>query len=218
MRVANIASLWAGPLCADVLRRFGADVVCIESVGRPDGARATPNWFASLHAEQRSVALDFRDDRDLARLATLLEAADVVIEGSRARALEQLGIDAACLVGRGPQVWVSITGHGRQPPGAARVAFGDDAAAAGGLVGVVDDGPVFISDAVADPLAGLTAAATVVDLLERGGRWIVDVALSRVAACAASRTDDPVVEARADGGRPHAASGNLVPLQLGRDT
>ena len=44
-----------------------------------------------------------------------------------------------------------------------RVALGDDAAAAGGLVGWVDDGPVFLADAVADPLTGLVAANAIVD-------------------------------------------------------
>lgn len=218
LRVANLASLWAGPLCADVLRCLGAEVVSVESVGRPDGARATPKWFASLHADQRSVAVDLRDEGEVAQLADLLRSADVVIEGSRPRALEQIGIDAVELVGVGPQVWLSITGHGRQPPGSARVAFGDDAAAAGGLVGRLVDGPVFLADAIADPLTGVTAAASIVDRLERGGRWMVDVALSRVAACAASRPDDPVVDARTDPRPPRAMVGDLLPAALGHDT
>jgi hypothetical protein len=217
-RVASLAALWAGPLTADVLRRLGADVVSVESIRRPDGARATAAWYASLHAGQRSVALDLGDDQDVARLASLLRSADVVIEGSRPRALQQLGIDAAEIVGEGPQLWVSITGHGRQPPGSTRIAFGDDAAVAGGLVGRLADGPVFIADAVADPLAGLTAAATVVELLERGGRWIVDVALSRVAAAAASRPDDPVVAARLPAVRPRWKPGGVVPVPLGLHT
>jgi hypothetical protein len=217
-RVANLAALWAGPLAADVLRRLGADVVTVESTARPDGARATPGWFAPLHAGQRSVALDLDDDLGVARLAALLRSADVVIEGSRPRALQQLGIIAADLVVAGPQVWMSITGHGRQPPGATRVAFGDDAAVAGGLVGRLADGPVFLVDAVADPLAGLAAAATVVELLERGGRWIADVALSRLAAHAATRPGDPVVAARSPAYEPRRGDDDAVAVPLGRDT
>ena len=85
----------------------------------------------------------------------------MVIEGSRPRALEQLGIDARSIVRHGPQVWVSITGHGRDGANTMRVGFGDDAAAAGGLVDWVDGTPHFVGDAVADPLAGLTAAMAV---------------------------------------------------------
>jgi crotonobetainyl-CoA:carnitine CoA-transferase CaiB-like acyl-CoA transferase len=145
-----------------------------------------------MHVGQRSVALDFRHDEGLAALAALLAAADVVIESSRPRALEQLGISAFELASRGPRVWLSITGHGRDPATAMRVALGDDAAAAGGLVGGADDGPVFLADAVADPLTGLVAANAIVEAVTSGGRWLIDVALTRVASAVAPRGDDPV--------------------------
>src|SRR5207253_494271 len=83
-------------------------------------------------------------------------------EASRPRALEALGIDAAALVRSGPQVWVSITAYGREGDGRNRVGFGDDVAAAGGAI-VEDDGPCFCADALADPLAGMFAAAAVLD-------------------------------------------------------
>lgn len=191
VRVANLASLWAGPLAAYVLARLGADVVTIESTTRPDGARGTPHWFDSMHAGQRSVALDFRRAEDIETLATLLGAADVVIEGSRPRALAHLGIDARQLVARGPRVWASITAYGRIQRSGMRVGFGDDTAAAGGLIGRLPHGPVFLVDAVADPLTGLVAASTIVDLLAEGGRWLADIALARVAAAIAARPDDP---------------------------
>ena len=67
----------------------------------------------------------------------------MVIESARPRALEQMGIVAAEELRRpaGPQVWVSITSHGRGPGQAERVAFGDVAAVAGGLVARDDQGP-----------------------------------------------------------------------------
>jgi hypothetical protein len=206
LRVVNLGALWAGPLAAHVLTQLGADVVCVESSGRPDGARQTPHWFDAMHAGQRSIALDFRADSDVATLATLLGAADVVIEGSRPRALEQLGISAADLVSWGPRVWVSITGYGRDPAHAMRVALGDDAAAAGGLIGWADDGPVFVADAVADPVTGLVAARTIVDAVASGGRWLIDLALARVASAVAPRAGDRVVPAL-----PHELAGRTAP-------
>jgi crotonobetainyl-CoA:carnitine CoA-transferase CaiB-like acyl-CoA transferase len=218
MRVVNLGSLWAGPLAAHVLTRLGADVVCVESTGRPDGARQTPQWFDAMHAGQRSVALDFGDDADRRMLAALLAAADIVIEGSRPRALEQLGISAPELVARGPRVWLSITGHGRDAANAMRVGLGDDAAAAGGLVGIVDDGPVFIADAVADPLSGLVAAHAIVEAVTGGGRWMLDVALARVAAAVASGREEPTVQPlpNARPGRPIAPAS--APFVLGAHT
>jgi hypothetical protein len=219
VRVVNLASLWAGPLCADVLRRLGADVVCFESLGRPDGARATAAWFDAIHAGQRSVALDLGAPDGVERLTRLLAAADVVIEGSRPRALQQLGIDPEALVAGGrPQVWVSITGHGRDAGHAMRIGFGDDAAVAGGLVGHLAAGPVFLADAVADPLAGLVSAAAVVDLLAAGGRGLVDVALGRVAACLAPRPDDPAPPALGSPSPPVAPREPAPPFGLGSGT
>lgn len=218
LRVANLASLWAGPLAAAVLTRLGADVVSIESTGRPDGARATPAWFDVVHAGQRSAAIDFRSDDGTTLLSELLGAADVVIEGSRPRALRQLGISAEELVGRGPRVWLSITAFGRDPAHEMRVGFGDDAAAAGALVGWVGDAPVFVADAVGDPLTGLVAAATITDLLEGGGRWLVDVALARVAAELAPRPSDPVVHAAPEASPPPSPATLAPPFELGAHT
>jgi crotonobetainyl-CoA:carnitine CoA-transferase CaiB-like acyl-CoA transferase len=78
---------------------------------------------------------------------------------------------------------VSITGYGRAGDDGARVAFGDDAAVAGGLVADDDDGqPVFAGDAIADPLTGLHAAIGALVAIEEGGGVIVDVAMRDVAA------------------------------------
>ncbi len=212
--VVNLASLWAGPLAADVLARSGARVITVESTTRPDGARATPEFFEALHGRCESVALPLGTEEGRRRLARLLERADVVIEGSRPRALEQMGIDAVELVERGPRLWVSITAHGRAGDSGMRVGFGDDAAVAGGLVGWVDGEPRFLADAIADPLAGLTAAASVVQLAASGGRWMVDVALARVAAAASAGFAPPEGEAAPPSRRRDPGA----PLPLGRDT
>jgi crotonobetainyl-CoA:carnitine CoA-transferase CaiB-like acyl-CoA transferase len=62
------------------------------------------------------------------------------------------------------------------------VAFGDDAAVSGGLVGGTDSEPVFCGDAIADPLTGLHAALSVVESLRRGGGELVELSMAAVAA------------------------------------
>ncbi len=199
--VVDLSSLWAGPLCAHLLGLHGCRVVKVEATGRPDGARGGPaRFFDLLHAGHESVALDFTDERDVARLRALLDAADVVVEASRPRAIEQLGVDAVDVVAHGPRVWVSISGYGRSDPGCRRVAFGDDAAVAGGLVAWCSDGtPRFVADAVADPLTGLVAANAVLAALEDGGRVLLDIAMARVAASVAADSGrEPWLEGRAN--------------------
>ena len=178
--IVDLSSLWAGPLCTRLLHDRGARVIKVESTTRPDGARRGPAaFFERMHHGKQFVSVDFTPDD----LRPLLLDADVVVEGSRPRALEQLGIDALDVLERGPRVWLSITGHGRDEPQREWVGFGDDAAVAGGLVARDDSQePCFLGDAIADPLTGIAGAVAVLDALEAGGRWLIDCNLSGVAA------------------------------------
>jgi len=184
--VVDLSSLWAGPLCTHLLALAGAHVVKVESTSRPDGARRGPTaFFDLLNGGKRSVALDFASNEGVRALRALVDSADIVVESSRPRALRQLGISAEDIVATRPgRVWVSITGYGRDEPMGNWVAFGDDAAAAGGLV-VWPDGtggtPIFCGDAVADPLTAMHAALAALSHWQRGGGALLDVALQRVA-------------------------------------
>ena len=183
--VVDLSSLWGGPVCAHLLGRAGARVIKVESTARPDGARSgAPAFFDWLHAGHDSIALALDTSAGRAALARLIDHADVVIEASRPRALRQLGIDAERVVAANPgRTWVSITGYGRGDAAPEAVAFGDDAAVAGGLVAYDDDGrPVFAADAIADPLTGLHAAVGALVAIEAGGGVIVDVSMRDVAA------------------------------------
>jgi CoA-transferase family III len=217
LRVVDLSSLWAGPLCGQLLAEAGMDVVKVEATGRIDGARRGPAAFFDLvNAGKSSVLVDLGQRSGIEALGALVATADVVIESTRPRALAQLGIDAeARLAGGRPRVWLSITGHGRRPPHDVRTGFGDDAAVAGGVVARDRRGPVFCADAVTDPATGLVGAVAVVDRLLAGGRWLLDLALARVGALMAQGPtmawDGEVAAPRC---RP--PTGRAAPL--GRDT
>ena len=85
-------------------------------------------------------------------------------------------------------------GSGRRGPGRDRVAFGDDAAVAGGLVVRPSDdrAPLFVADAVADPIAGLAAAVVGTHLWSTGTVAAVDVPLVRAARWARGDRPDAV--------------------------
>lgn len=182
-RMLDLSSLWAGPLCGALLAEAGAEVVKVESLGRPDGARATPGFFSRLNGGKASLVLDFARREDLTRLAAEIVAADVVITSGRPRAFAALGLEPEVLFAANPGLtWVAITGYGWTGADRNRVGFGDDAAAAGGLVRWTADGPLFMGDALADPLTGLAATAGALHALELGGGLLVDAALARTAA------------------------------------
>jgi hypothetical protein len=194
MRVVDLSCLWAGPLCGAILAMTGASVVKIEDTNRPDMARvSTPSLYEGLNRAKLQRTLDFRMASCRRQLMELIVAADILITNARPRAFVALGLVPELIFDANPQLtWVAVTGYGWKGPGSQRVAFGDDAAAAGGLVRwcrCTDGGsaPQFMGDALADPLTGLAAAMGALRTFGRGGGGIVDAALARTAAGSVTR-------------------------------
>ena len=71
----------AGAYCGRLLAMLGADVVKVESPGRPDAARAAGTGGERfLHAQKRSLALDVGLPRGVTLLERLLDDADIVLD------------------------------------------------------------------------------------------------------------------------------------------
>jgi crotonobetainyl-CoA:carnitine CoA-transferase CaiB-like acyl-CoA transferase len=181
LRVVDLSALWAGPLLGSVLADLGARVTKVEDPRRRDATRPFPTDLArrlnrSKGVIEASFAAEGRD-----RLAALLAEADVVIESTRPRALDELGLGPRHGLATG-QIWVSITAYGRAGPWSGRVGFGDDTAAAGGLYRGPASAPGFVGDAVADPLTGLHGAVAVMAAVIGGWSGHIDLALRDTAA------------------------------------
>jgi hypothetical protein len=181
--VADLSALWAGPLVGRLLVDAGARVLKVESPARPDGARWGDRRFhAVMNRGKASVAIDLGTAQGREALVRVVSGVDVVITASRPRALEQLGLDPEWVVRHErPRLWLRISGYGSDGASGNRVAFGDDAAVAGGLVSWDGTTPCFCGDAVADPLCGLAAAAAVFGALGTDGAWIIDASMADVA-------------------------------------
>jgi CoA-transferase family III len=185
--VVDLTALWAGPLAGHLLQQLGARVIKIESRSRPDGARSGPvGFYDLLNGGKPSVALDFATPAGRAQLRALIDAADIVLESARPRALQQLGIDAADHVRSQPGLsWISLTGYGRTPPQAGWIAFGDDAGVAAGLSALLPCAggrPIFCGDAIADPLTGIHAALAAWSSHLGGRSQLVSLALHDIVA------------------------------------
>lgn len=213
-RVVDLSSLWAGPLCGHLLQRLGAQVIKVESVHRPDGARrGPPAFFDLLNAGKASVALDFSSEQGRLQLRELIESADIVIEASRPRALRQLGIDAQAYART--RVWLSITAYGRAPARENWIGYGDEVAVAAGLSALIHEATgerVIAGDAVADPLTGLHAALAAANAFRAGQTGVLDISLYEVMrSCLSEARDDWGLAAPAPV-RPRRTSGIARPL------
>lgn len=201
--VVDFSALWAGPLCSHLLGAAGARVVKVETPNRPDGARfGDRRFYDLLHSGHESVVLDPETESGRRSLACLVAAADIVVEASRPRALERFGLDAAAVCAAGT-TWVSITARGRDSQA---IGFGDDVAASSGLVAADAAGsPMFVGDAIADPLTGLAAAVCAMSEPPGGGAgYLWEVSMTDVVATTLVDVDvdveapAPVVRRRGD--------------------
>jgi hypothetical protein len=183
--VLDLSALWAGPLCGQLLRASGARVIKVESSSRPDATRtASPAFHERLNAGKEPKTLDFNSAAGRTELQTLLERADIVVTSARPRALQQLGIAPEALLAAQPEkIWAAITAYGWEGAAGQRIGFGDDTAAAAGLVALARDGqPGFIGDAIADPLAGLAAANAALNAWQQLRGGLLDISLAQSAA------------------------------------
>jgi crotonobetainyl-CoA:carnitine CoA-transferase CaiB-like acyl-CoA transferase len=119
--VADFSRVLAGPYATMLLADMGAEVVKVESPHGDETRTWTPpvrgdvsTYYLGINRGKRSVALDLRDDGDLALARELARRADVVIQNFRPGGLVKYGLDAASVRAADPRtIYASISGFGQ---------------------------------------------------------------------------------------------------------
>lgn len=182
VRVLDVSSIVSGPLCAQILGDFGAEVVKVEPPGgdtaRYLGSEGPPGLagiFAQFNRNKRSIAIDLKCDAGRDAFLKLAEQADVVVENYRTGVSDRLGIGCEACRARNPGlVWVAISGFGPDGPYRDQPAYDMVIQGISGFAKLLgdDENPRLISNLVADKTSGLTAAYAVMAALyarERNG-------------------------------------------------
>jgi crotonobetainyl-CoA:carnitine CoA-transferase CaiB-like acyl-CoA transferase len=202
LRVIDLSTVLAGPLCAQVLGDFGADVIKVEHPDRGDsfrthGAQKDGHglWWKILSRNKRSLGLYLGDPEGADTFRRLAEVADVVVENFRPGTLERWGIGWDELHELNPRlVLVRLTGFGQDGPYRNRPGFGTLAESMSGFAattGPPDAPPTLPAMGLADSIAGITAvSATMMALWHRdqpagsGRGQEIDVSLLEPIMCA----------------------------------
>ncbi|MFZ9140552.1 MAG: CaiB/BaiF CoA transferase family protein [Burkholderiaceae bacterium] len=177
VRVLEFCQIAAGPFAGMLLADYGADVVKIE----PPEGDAMRQWppvkegmsenFASLNRGKRSLSLNLKDPKDLARAQALILQADVVLENSRPGVMNRLGIGPDWALGQKPGlIYCSISAFGQTGPRGQEGGFDVTIQAASGVMSVTgepDGAPVKCGVPIADFTAGLYAAFSISAMLAR---------------------------------------------------
>jgi crotonobetainyl-CoA:carnitine CoA-transferase CaiB-like acyl-CoA transferase len=186
VRVVDFTAFWAGPAATHALAAFGADVIKIEAVQRPDGIRYSggmrtdvDDWweygwvFHAMNTNKRSVTLDMQSDDGIQLVKELVRQADIVIENFSPRVMEQFGLTAEALLEINPKlVVVRMPAFGLSGPWRDRVGFAPTMEQIAGLAWVtgLPDGPPVAPRGACDPLAGAHAAFVALTALEFADR------------------------------------------------
>lgn len=162
--VVDLTSMWAGPLCTELLGRAGAEVRKVSSAARPDGLAGTA-MYDELNAYKTAVELDPRHPAGRRGLDELLATADLLVTSLSPRALGNLDLLPSQLCARHPRLrTLAITAFEPDSPERDWIAYGTGVHAASGL-GLLGDEPRTPAFSYPDPLAGLLAAGVAVDHL-----------------------------------------------------
>lgn len=181
LRVLDASTILAGPLTAQILGDYGADVIKIEHPTRGDGMRGhgldkdgEPLWWKMVGRNKRTVGLYLGSPEGAEVFRKLARTADVVIENFRPGTLERWGLGYDVLSTDNPGlILLRVTGFGQRGPYAKRPAFGTLVESMSGfahLTGQPDGPPTLPAFGLADSIAGMAGAAAVSMALYRRER------------------------------------------------
>ncbi len=173
VRVLDLSSVIAGPLCSYQLALLGAEIIKVEVPGTGDiarrlggdaelSARQMGASFLSNNAGKQSITIDLKQPAGLRVLGELLEGCDVLLENFRPGTMERLGFgyETAKRIKK-DIVWCSISGFGQNGPLAERPAYDQIVQGYCGLMastGTEDTTPVRAGYQVCDSTSAVVAA------------------------------------------------------------
>ncbi|OBK71165.1 CaiB/BaiF CoA-transferase family protein [Mycobacterium sp. 1274761.0] len=219
LRVFDLSTFWSGAYLTMYLGAFGADVVKVESIQRPDGHRYSgsllrnsdawyeigPMWQAT-NLDKRDITLDLTSDAGRKLALQLAAEADVVVENFSPRVVEQFGLDYDSLVKVNPDViMVRMPGLGLEGPWRDYVGWALNFEQVSGMSAVTGypDGPPCNLQGPADPVVGTHATVALLAALEHkrktGEGQLIEVAQIEVGAVV---TAEPVIESSLTGRVP----------------
>jgi len=182
IRVLDLSRVFAGPLCAQVLADFGAQVIKVEHPSRGDDTRdwgtrigkTETTYYNSMNRNKRSITVDLKKAQGLKLIHDLLPQFDVVVHNFKTGGAETLGLGYAQLKAIKPNlIYCAVAGYDSSGPEASRPGYALVIQAEAGLMALSgEEGtpPLKFGIAIVDLMTGMHAAQAVLAALLRRAR------------------------------------------------
>lgn len=184
IRILDITRALAGPYCTMMLGDLGAEVIKVEAPGSGDESRSwgppfvgkaygpypgESAYFIAANRNKLSITINLKSSEGRQIIQKLACASDVVVENFRTGVLDKMGLGYADLIQLNPRlVYCSISGYGRNGPGAERPGYDAILQAEGGLMsitGPVDGAPSRVGIPIVDLTTGMFSATAILAAL-----------------------------------------------------
>ena len=211
LKVLDLTTFWAGAYLTCYLGAFGAEIVKVESIQRPDGFRYSGAWahegeqwyersgmWQATNLDKRDITLDLTSEQGRDLIRRLVREADVVVENFSPRVIEQFGLGYESLVElKRDVILVRMPGFGLSGPWREYVGWALNFEQTSGMAAVTGytDGPPCTLQGPADPIVGVHAGVGLLAALEHrrrtGEGQLIEIAQVEVTACV---TAEPVID------------------------
>ena len=192
IRMLDLGRYQAGPRCALMFARMGAEVIKVESLrgdesrGNGPMVRGQSAYWVQYNSGKKSLAINLRTEDGKAVLRDLVKVSDVFLQNFRPGTIDKMGFGYDVLRGLNRRiVMVNVSAYGQDGPYRDRIGFDPIGQALGGMMmmtGEQGGPPVRTHFPLIDRITSLHATAgALAALLERersGEGQTIDVSLA----------------------------------------
>jgi crotonobetainyl-CoA:carnitine CoA-transferase CaiB-like acyl-CoA transferase len=175
IRVVSFSTAFAGPTASRYLADYGAEVIKVESLRRPDNTRSTAggrrepsgaptsDHFQHFNRNKRGIAINLSEERGRELMCSLLRITDVVTENFSGRVLKNWGFDYEGLRKiRQDIILLDMQGLGQTGPWSEFISYGSNLHSYSSLTSVWGYSHSFIVDYMAAEHAVFAVLAALV--------------------------------------------------------
>jgi crotonobetainyl-CoA:carnitine CoA-transferase CaiB-like acyl-CoA transferase len=192
IRVIDLGRHQAGPRCAQVLARLGAEVIKIERLGGEETryhgpyVRKQSAYWVQYNSGKKSLSMDLRKDEGKDALRKLIKISDVVVQNFRPGTIDEMGFGYDVLKQLNPRIiMVNVSAYGQFGPYREKIGYDPIGQVMSGIAMVTgEEGmpPIRAGVPIIDRTTALhSAIGTLAALLERnisGQGQSIDVCLA----------------------------------------